>query len=305
MSAPRVVYVAGVGFSGSTLLSFLVNAHPQLLSVGEVTGPLAALPADYPCSCGARLGECAFFARIGGALRAQGLAFDPLAWGTAVDLGDNAVERFLLTRSLRYNALDDLRDAIVARAPSLGSRMGALLARNRAFAEALCETAQRPVLVDASKQPIRAHYLRRAGLDVRLVHLVRDSPGFVASRRTNLGASIESSIRHWRRGAASLARVRQRFPEERFLRLRYEDVCDDPRAAVNAIAVLADLPPLAAGAPFASEGAHVIGNRMRTSFQGRVERDERWRTLLSADELARVLADTRDLRETFGYPTAP
>jgi hypothetical protein len=296
----RVVYVAGVGFSGSTLLSLLANAHPQLVSPGELTGPLGAA-ADYACSCGAPVRECAFFARVGAALRARGEAFEPLAWRTAIDFGGSAPGRFLLTRSLRNNSLDDLRDAVVARAPIAGARMAALLARNRAFVEALCEVAARPVLVDASKQPIRAHYLARAGLDVRFVHLVRDAPGFVASRRKNLGVPLEEAIRHWRRGAASALRVAARFARERKLLLRYEDVCDDPRGAVNAIAALAELPPLAADAPLSAPGAHVIGNRMRLAFDGHIARDERWRTLLAPEELARVVERTRDLRARFGY----
>jgi hypothetical protein len=296
----RVVYVAGVGFSGSTLLSFLVNAHPQMLSVGELTGPIAASDG-YACSCGARVRDCAFFARVGEALRARGIAFDALDWRTAVDFGASAPARFLLTRSLRNNRLDDLRDALVARTPGLGAQMAGLLARNRAFAAALCEVAARPVLVDASKQPIRAHYLARAGLDVRWVHLVRDAPGFVASRCKNLGVAIDEAIAHWRRGATSALRVAARFAPDRKRLLRYEDVCDDPRGAVNAIATLADLPPLAADAPVSVPGAHVIGNRMRLGFDGQIARDERWRTLLSRDELARVLARTNRLRARFGY----
>jgi hypothetical protein len=302
VSAPRVIYVAGVGFSGSTLLSFLVNAHPQLVSVGELTGPIAA-EADYACSCGAAVRECAFFARVGQSLRAGGEAFEPLAWRTAIDFGGSAPARFLLTRSLRHNALDGLRDAVVARAPFAGARMSALLARNRAFVAAICGASAKPVLVDASKQPIRAHYLARAGLDVRLVHLMRDAPGFVASRRKNLGVPLEEAIRHWRRGAASALRVAARIGRERKLLLRYEDVCDDPRGAVNAIAALADLPPLTPDAPLSAPGAHVIGNRMRLAFDGHIARDERWRTLLGPEELARVLERTRDLRGRFGYAT--
>lgn len=305
MSAPRLVYVAGVGFSGSTLLSFLVNAHPQLVSVGELTGPLPGSPHDYACSCGTALRECPFFARVRRILRERGVPFDPLAWGTAVDVGGVAPARFLLTRSLRANALDDLRDDLAARLPRIGDRLAEILARNRALAAALCEVSARPVLVDASKQPIRARFLQRAGFDVCLVHLVRDAPGFVASRRRNLGGSVSSAIRHWRRGAAAVARVAGRFAAEHRLQLRYEDVCDDPRAAVNAIATLAGVPPLADGPGLVPVDVHVIGNRMRASFRGRIARDESWRTALAPAEVARVLESTVELRARFGYAPSP
>ena len=56
-SPERFLYVVGTSFTGSTLLSFLLNLHPQIVSVGEMTGPFRGV-ADrqaYPCSCGAAL----------------------------------------------------------------------------------------------------------------------------------------------------------------------------------------------------------------------------------------------------------
>ena len=44
---------------------------------------------------------------------------------------------------------------------------------------------------------------------------------------------------------------------------------------------------------------------MRTSFVGSVRRDDRWRQLLDARELALVLERTSDLRGAYGYPATP
>ena len=44
--AARVVAVVGTGRSGSTLLAFLLNAHPAIATVGELTGPPPGASAE-------------------------------------------------------------------------------------------------------------------------------------------------------------------------------------------------------------------------------------------------------------------
>jgi hypothetical protein len=50
-SAPPlgVLYLAGVSYCGSTLMSSLLNAHPQIFSIGEM-GPFAPFESEeYRC----------------------------------------------------------------------------------------------------------------------------------------------------------------------------------------------------------------------------------------------------------------
>ena len=66
-SPERFLYIAGTSFTGSTLLSFLLNLHPQIVGVGEMTGPFRGVEdrRGYPCSCGAALSECPFWTAVG------------------------------------------------------------------------------------------------------------------------------------------------------------------------------------------------------------------------------------------------
>ncbi|HET9468064.1 MAG TPA: hypothetical protein VFO48_06630, partial [Vicinamibacterales bacterium] len=54
---PRLVYLAGSGHTGSTLLALLMNAHPAVASVGEVAiKPKIRHKGNelrQKCSCGA------------------------------------------------------------------------------------------------------------------------------------------------------------------------------------------------------------------------------------------------------------
>jgi hypothetical protein len=226
----------------------------------------------------------------------RGMDFDPLAWDVRFDLGRTHWMRHLMVRSLGSTRLDRARDALVARIPSQRARLLELFARNCALAEAILSVSRRPVLVDASKHPIRARFLARAGFDVRVVHLVRDPLGFAASCRKNQGMPLSGAVRLWLRGNRQVLRLADEFE---VLLLRYEDVCADPDRAVGAVATHVGVEPVALlPTPPAH---HVIGNSMRLAFSGVIEPDEQWRLLLSPGEVTRVLADTRALRRRLGY----
>ena len=67
---PQVVFIAGLGHSGSTLLSLLLNGHPRTLGVGEVLSYLRRSPVERArrgpeaCSCGAALPACPLWGPI-------------------------------------------------------------------------------------------------------------------------------------------------------------------------------------------------------------------------------------------------
>src|SRR5688572_27934431 len=90
-SAPRrlsFVYLTSSPFSGSTLFSFLVNSHPQIATVGEMTGPIASQDPDkYRCSCGEKIRECTFWLQITAKMVSRGFVFDPGRFDTRMRLG--------------------------------------------------------------------------------------------------------------------------------------------------------------------------------------------------------------------------
>ena len=57
----RLVFVVGVGRSGSTLLGRTLNMHPRVLCVGEMARADRAMKAGGSCCCGEPLGECSFW----------------------------------------------------------------------------------------------------------------------------------------------------------------------------------------------------------------------------------------------------
>lgn len=68
----KIVYICGLGHSGSTILDMALGAHPSLVGLGEVNQVLKAEKADFQnqgfteilCSCGKNMQECLFWSKI-------------------------------------------------------------------------------------------------------------------------------------------------------------------------------------------------------------------------------------------------
>ncbi|MEN8185411.1 MAG: sulfotransferase [Myxococcota bacterium] len=299
----RLLYLVATGYSGSTLLAFLLNAHPQIASVGEATGPfdLWEDQRTYPCSCGKILADCEFWRRISAEMETRGVAFGPGHWDLRFRLARSRVPYQLLNQPLRHNALDELRDRMVLRVPRWRTRLTEIARRNEAFVESVLAVTGKQIFFDASKAAARARYFHTStGLDLRVVHLVRDSLGFVCSWASR-GNSVASGLRHWNRTVGHADRLAALLPSDRFLRVRYEDLCRDTDAELGRIARFAGVEPHPGPIDFRDAHHHMIGSEMRLENSGQVRIDERWRERLTADQIREIERWSGRNRQHLGY----
>jgi hypothetical protein len=295
--------IAGTSYSGSTLLSFLLNAHPRMVSVGEETGPVRASGRGaYPCSCGRPIAHCRFWRRVSYRMGACGIEFGPDQWDVRYELGQGGLARRLLSRSLRIRFIDDLRDAASQAMPPFRSRIE-LNARNAALVRVILEMTGKKVFVSAAKNPLRVRHLDRIpDLDVKVLHLVRDAPAFVSSAMTNRRLSSPARpIRYWNGNARQIEQLQKTFSADRHLRVRYEDLCSDVAGQLARIAEFMDLPPMTGPIRFRAAEHHIVGNRMRLSESADVVLDEKWRARLPPELSKRIEHATRVYRRRFGY----
>ena len=298
-----MLFVVGTGYSGSTLLAFLLNAHPQIASVSEATGPydLWEDQRNYPCSCGRTLAECDFWRRVGAEMEARGFDFGPNRWDLRFRLSTHPVAYQLLTQPLRSNTLDALRDRAVMSVPAWRRALEEKARRNEAFVDSVLAVTGKRVFLDASKPAARARYFHRlTSFDLRVIHLVRDSLGFVDSW-TSRGNSLLSGLRYWTRTAGHARRLERLIAPDRFLRVRYEDLCRDVESELGRIARFADLPPQQGPVDFRAAEHHMIGGEMRLESSSQVRLDERWRERLTPSQVSRIRGFTGRHRRRFGY----
>lgn len=315
VGSARVLVIGGWGRCGSTLLDMMLGQLEGFVSAGEVRELwLRGVAEDRPCGCGAPFSACAFWTEVG--TEAFG------GW-----------EQLDLARVLRVRYRRDRAWAL----PVLlaGSRRRIVDADLAYYLDALSRllagisaVAGARVVVDSSKLPSHTLLLQQArGLDVRLVHLVRDSRGVAHSVRKHVVKTVSSgeptllprhgavaaSLRYdLYNGVHHALAVNERRHGRRLLRVRYEDLVRDPERWLVEVARHGDdrsptaLPFLEQGQVRLATNHLVDGNPVRFSHGAvRLDLDAAWHHQLGTGDRRIVTALTGPLLARYGYPVTP
>lgn len=300
------VFLMAHSFSGSTLLSFLLGAHPEIATVGEMFIAQGIDPETYVCSCGQRIGECPFWRRISMEMAARGIPYDVRR--NEASFSTNGVGRMshlLLTAEPRGRVLETARSAALALIPGAKRELDRRLRVNKALAEVVTGLRGARAFVDASKRPGRLLHLRRIpSFDIRVIHLVRDGRAVARSMARNVGRNIEDGARSWLGSAQDAERLRPRFAADRWMTLRHEDLCRQPGATLDRISRFIGVTPGSSVPDFRSIDHHIIGNRMRLSHTSEIRLDERWRTEMPVEQVRAVERIAGPALERYGYALA-
>jgi len=307
----RLIYIAGVGRSGSTLLARMLGQINGFASLGELhhiwqTGALAGFK-DELCGCGRPYRQCDFWSevarRAGGPMTAEELArmrslkssVDRVRYVPLIAMRDEAPDGYLRRREEYSEAVVRLYNAI--------SRVSGA-----------------KVVVDATKDPSSLYLLAGIpGIKVTVVHLVRDARGvaFSWNKKMLRPEFRDSTVYMARKGTfavagfwtySNLLAEMSRGDHAAHLFVRYEDLLAQPRKWLEEICLAAGIvqPDLSF---VTSEGVHfeksdhtVKGNPARFS-QGWVDLriDDEWKTEMVPHDKAVVTALTAPLLYRYGY----
>jgi hypothetical protein len=271
----RLLYVLSKGRSGSTLTGFLLGAHPEVTSTGEIelyTWHHTRNVEKRTCACGQPLQACPFWTGVRARL--------------AETFGDGVPD------------VDAPGDAAFARA-------------NAALFGAIAAEGGTAVVLDKSKKLGRALRLLRApGFDVTVLHLVRDARAVADSFRRRgerrgmtglLKYNFYKNAFRWTWLNAAMALRLGRHP--RYVRVRYEDVVADPARALAPVLERAGLAPAPLPRRLDLARYHEVGgNEIRTSGALEVRPDARYLANVGAFEWLAATALAWPLLLAFGYP---
>ena len=300
----RVVYVAGSGHTGSTLLALLLDSHPSIVSVGEIAvKPKVRRTGDdgrQKCSCGATIGDCDFWQRLFRRVRDDGFDVGPGHW-----MNDYRPEkrwlRRLFAHDSSYSRVRQFQLWAADHLPFHAATIRRTDAANVSFIRAAMEIAGASVFCDTTKQTMR---LRRLlilpQLDVKVITLVRDVRGYAASAKRR-GYTVRHAAETWLKDQKLLADITSRLSPHRRFHLRYEDLCTDVVRTLCEVYSFCDVEDFEPGAVITSRNHHVLGNSMRLQGTIRVHLDDRWRAILTQEEEYQILEIAGELNGRFGY----
>lgn len=320
----RIVYILAASHSGSTLLALLLARHPEICTVGELKATSLGDPTVYRCSCRAPIRECPFWQSVGDDMAKRGFQFDIANARTDLRAGATAHVQRLLQPLHRGPVLELLRDATLSLCPSWRSTLARFHAVNATLAASICARLGKRILVDSSKVGLRLKYLlRNPALDVRVVRLIRDGRavaltymnpdrfadasdprlrgGGGGSRREPQRPTMAAAAIEWRRSNEEAHTVVSRLSPTRWTEVRYETLTSEPERALRHVFEFLGVDAAAPLAPFKGVQHHVIGNGMRLDDSKAVRLDDRWKSVLTGDDLRTFDHVAGGLNRQLGY----
>lgn len=297
----RILFVAGSGRSGTNLLGQLLGLADGFCFIGEAMYGGKNLTTRR-CGCGTPVADCDFWRTV---RRAAG-GNQPL----------DQREFFGLGQLARWRHLP------LTLAPARENRLAALYGSHWRRCEdiyaAIRAASGAEVIVDSSKSVPYGRMLGvMPGLDLRVVHVVRDARAVVYSWKRPKRAPDRTDSEYMgqrERGLAAFFWVISNLGTElflrraarRYLRLRYEDLVQHPRESLARILQMATERkvevPFIGGHPIELGVSHSVdGNPDRLRRRVELRLDDEWKTRMPRADRRVVTALTWPLLARYGY----
>lgn len=285
MNNKTIIYIAGYGRSGSTLLERILSSNEKIFGMGE----LSRLPDFIDqksglCSCGEELRNCKFWGKV-------------LQRLTTLQGSFSRWERTQCQKECFTHFLQGLFNN-----SSQGAMNYATLTK-RLFTT-IFECVPKPVdyVVDSSKTARKSFFRpialsRTAGLDVKVIHLVRDGRGCMwsnlkgSNRRMEMGldphipfAALRTAL-SWPLANIAAHLFKVFHASGSYTRIRYENFVENPTNVLNKLGDFL-------GVDFADQiqmlknqepiplSHQLAGNRLRSKERIILNKDVEWKEKL-------------------------
>lgn len=297
----RYAYLCSPPHSGSTLMAFLLGAHPEIATVGEFG---AIFPPHIRCACGQRVPDCPVWREWSSRARAEGIEFPPD--GPRVSLqpdpdGGRLEDLFHYHFPTRW--MDRLRDLAFPSRSRLCRKAGETCDRALRLAEMVREIQGGSVFLDTNKSHFQLRFLARdPRVRLQAIVLLRDGRATINSLMLREKRDLDTAVGEWLWCCRNLERaVRHYVPPEDVFRLRLEDLCRRPDEIRTALFRFLQVDSEVKLNFSDRSRFHIMGNQMRLNFDGQIKLDERWKDDLSPEQLRTINARIGPVNRRYGY----
>jgi hypothetical protein len=290
-------------YSGATLFAILLNNHPSITCNGETFPFSAGAIERYICSCGEPLLRCEYYRDVCSHMLVDG----GTSWNEDLFValprfsGNAAVNQLL--NGIRYPSA--LRRWLAGAVPSWRRLTREFVEAHHTFYQSCCRREGSLLYIDGTKSIRRAELtLRGVRPAPRVIHLVRDGRGFCASYIKHEGLGVDGlprAAQAWNRHIRFVETFHRRHPGIERLTVRYEDLCRDQSGVMERICGFFGID---GSMPYAyRQGVehHILGNKMRKTWDGKVTEDLSWRTKLTGENIRVITAIMEQNLAACGY----
>jgi hypothetical protein len=304
----RVLYLAGMPRTGSTVLGQALSGIPDVIFVGELNFFWRRFAQRELCSCHRPLPECPFWSAV------VGRAYGSMPAGRAKALAE--LERHILRRQ-------PVLGLMPARGPARrAAGIATMLAERALLYQSIARVAGASWIVDAGKEPVFGSFLARVDpISFGTIHLVRDPRGVAFSWKKRVRSDSEPGEMPRRSAAVTavdwllqnlMVQLSLRKLSRAYVRVRYEDLVTRPAGVVQDIACATGL--ATTGQAEGTDGGRLMGMDEHHLVAGnpavrqladsglQLRLDDEWRIHLSRVDRLVVTGLCSGLMAVYGYP---
>ncbi len=143
------------------------------------------------------------------------------------------------------------------------------------------------------------HHLSK--FDKKHIFLIRDVRGFVTSfinRQPDM--EIYKVAKIWKKENKKIERFLKTLPRSNVLRIKYEDLCSDPRNTLSQLYKFLNITQINR-INFSSIKQHVLGNKMRLKKTYIIKHDDKWKHQLNVDQLNIIEKTAGKMMQYYNY----
>jgi len=224
----KVIYIAGAGRSGSTLLEKIIGQHRKIFAIGESRNMWKrSFMENQLCSCGKSFYKCEVWKRIRDGFLRKGGGVNP----------KTMVKAFNKCARIRHYIMGKIFDDYYC---------GYISKIYFHLYSSVIETMSVEFVLDSSKHPVLAHILSlNNSIELYVIHIVRDPRGVAYSwRRKKIRPEIVDRIEFMPRYSILRSALSWRLTNKiamdlcyntRYLLVKYEDLILFPKRTVQKI----------------------------------------------------------------------
>lgn len=234
-----VIYIAGTGRNGSTLLERILNEIPDIFAAGEL-GYARIFEDKGACFCSKTYADCPVWGSI--KKDARLMTFEPEKFTQPIEKYSKGIKNFFTLQKLnnQHNLPDDFKQYL-----SILERLYHVIHENR----------NGKIITDSTTLPLYGYHLSLIpSIDLYIIHLIRDPRGVANSRNQQKflpNSNVPVVSKKINPLFTAFSWIKRNFFIElmfsrkkgRYLRIHYEELVKNPSQEIKKIQHLLGLAP--------------------------------------------------------------
>lgn len=303
----KIIAVESLPRSGSTLLTMLLSAHPELGTIGERNKFCYKMFGKEKrgspiCTCGVPFRQCEVWTYLADRIREE----------VPGEIRKLKFVEFQLIPTRLYRPLRRYVNRQIAAGnvdtlwpPPLKQRLHAVMHANEVLMRTLLEKTNTSAFLDSSKTFYQSlAFDTLAHMDVRILYLIRDGRGVVHSRKKRkhfAHLSVSQLTRGWKQSVTKQLEDLQRSGSTHMV-VKYEDLCANKEDTLNRVLAFCDLAPFSNWEVPDAKEMHIFGSGLtRMNPTAPIVDKQSWKQDFTKSDLDAFELEGGNFNRSLGY----